>query len=95
MLDFVTRINYNNSISNGRLYMAIADENTHRHKCRTCWYVWEHDDDCAGDKEEHTCSKCGDIQWWVYFGDDLANDYWNPYAKPSWLRKLWNFILPL
>lgn len=39
---------------------------THSHKCAFCGTVWSHSDDSFGIKSEHTCPKCGQVQWQVY-----------------------------
>lgn len=46
------------------------DENSHRHKCNNCSFVWRHHNRMFGTTEAHTCGRCGREQWWKYEGDD-------------------------
>ena len=50
------------------LAAAIDPDGSHKHKCNHCQHVWEHSNQCAGDKQAHTCQKCGEEQWYKYRG---------------------------
>lgn len=43
---------------------------THKHKCNHCGYIWRHTEACAGDKEAHTCDKCGEAEYLRYRGPE-------------------------
>lgn len=36
----------------------------HKHNCQQCGYSWWHSDAMMGDVEAHTCSICGQQEWW-------------------------------
>jgi NAD-dependent SIR2 family protein deacetylase len=36
----------------------------HQHECDACHTVWQHGEECHGDKAAHTCPTCGQMQWW-------------------------------
>lgn len=40
----------------------------HKHKCGKCAFVWEHGNEAFDNREAHTCSRCGAVQWEKYFG---------------------------
>jgi len=53
----------------------------HKHKCKKCGYIWQHENSCGGpdtDKravKAHTCVKCGEEQWWKYDGKEKAETH--------------------
>lgn len=44
----------------------------HKHCCPDCFHVWEHQDTMRGNREAHTCIKCGSQCWLHYHGDAPA-----------------------
>lgn len=42
---------------------------SHRHKCDSCGFVWEHADSNAGKTAPHTCV-CGKEVWYRHYGDE-------------------------
>lgn len=51
----------------------------HKHKCAGCGHVWQHDQNAAMIPGSHTCSKCGSVQRFKYYGDEPPR---LPYLKP-------------
>jgi len=45
-----------------------SPEGLHRHKCKKCKFVWEHQNSCMGDSTAHECPNCGKKRWTKYFG---------------------------
>lgn len=39
----------------------------HYHQCFKCEHIWKHSDDCVGNVEAHTCTVCGELEWFPYF----------------------------
>jgi len=39
---------------------------THKHRCETCGFIWEHETNCINNTKAHTCIKCGAEQWHWY-----------------------------
>lgn len=68
---------------------------SHKHKCKTCGYVWQHDDSCVNDKKAHTCIKCGDMRWLHYKGDEFPGIYWNTLVRPSMFKRGRNFLFAM
>jgi hypothetical protein len=52
------------------------NSDTHKHKCSNlnCNYVWEHPHSCFGIESEHTCKRCGEIQWIRYHGTCIPTE---------------------
>lgn len=48
----------------------VSPDGMHRHKCESCHTVWEHSDNMAGNNFHHKCPKCGEEEWFRYFGPD-------------------------
>lgn len=38
----------------------------HKHQCLICDCIWEHGEECAGSDKEHTCPRCGGINFWNF-----------------------------
>lgn len=47
----------------------------HKHQCRRCQIVWEHESACAGNSEAHTCPTpgCGQEEREYYEGEQPAS----------------------
>lgn len=46
----------------------------HKHQCTKCSYIWEHGDECAGNKCAHTCPNCKNTIWRIYEGTIPPSD---------------------
>lgn len=45
----------------------LPEGEKHKHKCERCGFIWEHDNEVAGEPDEirhcaHTCPGCGEIE---------------------------------
>jgi len=40
-------------------------EPQHSHRCGACGYVWTHGESSFGNRQAHTCPKCGAGPWWT------------------------------
>lgn len=43
-------------------------QRVHRHQCRRCLTVWQHDGNCKGDINAHKCPTCGQQEREWYHG---------------------------
>jgi rubredoxin len=44
----------------------------HRHRCKSCGFIWSHSNWCFGIDEAHKCPICGKYQWKQYRGKKEA-----------------------
>jgi hypothetical protein len=55
-----------------RIRRPVVAAGTHRHKCESCGFAWEHENSLASHRLMHTC-RCGREQWEKYHGPDVTD----------------------
>ena len=61
----------------------------HKHKCKSCGYVWQHENSCVNHIPAHTCI-CGKRQWSVYEGSDNGErKLWATIPRPKMTPEEW------
>ena len=44
----------------------------HKHCCPNCNHIWEHSDANFGNRDAHTCSDCGTVNFYKHFDDEVG-----------------------